>query len=146
MTFDLGQAANFIAFFEGYAPLAQWDVNAYRLGFGSDTEGPMQTRVTRGMTTTRARALENLAVRVPAFVATICGQIGSARWLELGQNTQMALASYAYNYGHLTGGLEDAVVKGAGISTALWARGVDNNGVNAKRRFAEAAMAASDGV
>jgi hypothetical protein len=60
-------AAEFIAGFEGFSKRAYWDVNAYRLGYGSDTEGPEQTRVTEGMETTKERALQNLSARIPQF-------------------------------------------------------------------------------
>lgn len=57
--------AEFIASYEGCAGRAYWDVNAFRLGYESDTEGPDQIRVTEGMETTKARALQNLALRIP---------------------------------------------------------------------------------
>lgn len=142
---SMSAAANFIAFFEGFASEAYWDVNHYRLGFGSDTEGPDQVSVVKGMVTTRPRALANLALRVPHFAATVQAQVGSA-WDALGVNTKLALLSFAYNYGDLTPTLALNVIHGVGISAAIEARAVDNDGVNAKRRFAEAAMAASDGV
>jgi hypothetical protein len=76
-------AANVIEQFEGYLSVAAWDVNAYRLGYGSDTEGPEQRPVRRGMTTTPARALANLAVRIPQYEAKIVAQVGAGPWGRL---------------------------------------------------------------
>lgn len=139
------KAAKVIAFFEGFLPVAKWDVNAYRLGYGSDTEGPDQARVKRGMTTTRERALENLKVRLSQFERLVVSSIDQESWDKLGENTQAALLSFAYNYGRLTTSLVAAAhASSPAISWQLQQREGDNNGVNAKRRFAEAALAASE--
>lgn len=138
-------AANFIAFFEGFISTARWDVNAYRLGFGSDTEGPDQFKVTAGMTTTRGRALQNLALRIPVFEAVIIKQIGIDRWTSLSDSTKVALLDFTYNYGRLTTNVANA----ASVDTladevlAVEAREGDNGAINAKRRHAEAAMIVS---
>jgi GH24 family phage-related lysozyme (muramidase) len=146
---DYVKAAALIGFFESFSARAYWDVNHYRLGFGSDTEGPDQVPVTREMTTTRARALANLQKRIPQYEATIVKQIGQGNWDRLGDNTRAALLSFTYNYGDLTETLA-AVASGStgqhlsAIVAAVEARAVDNHAVNAKRRFAEAAMIASE--
>lgn len=137
---DYAQAARYIAYFESFAPVAKWDVNAFRLGFGSDTKGAAQTPVKDGDTTTLSEALANLAARIPQYEKTIVGQVGSV-WEKLPSCVQIALLSFAYNYGSLTPTLRDLIKPGAsyvGIANAVAARSIDNKGINAARRFKEA--------
>lgn len=143
---DYAYAARLISHFEGFIAVARWDVNAYRLGFGSDTEGPEQRHVTKGMTTTRARALQNLEKRIPKFEAEIIRQIGAAAWSRLPTHVQGPLLSVAYNYGDLPDGVAHAVRSGNvnGIASAIKAHENDNHGVNKNRRIAEAAIIASN--
>ena len=142
---DLYQlAAKVIAQFEGFTPVAEWDVNAYRLGYGSDTEGPDQTPVKKGMTTTQDRALANLALRIPQYETQIVSQVGAGPWSRLSDNTKAALLSFCYNYGSLTPGLAVTVRNGmpaSAIAMAIQARAGDNRGINAHRRQAEATLA-----
>ena len=146
-------AAEFVAGFEGFQSPAAYDVNAWRLGYGSDTEGPDQIPVYQGMTTTRDRALANLALRIPAFQTTIAKQIGPSVWKALSPNQRIALTSIGYNYGGIPVNkatkqmrvkinLADPKATAAQI-TAL---GSDNGGINRKRRAKEAAMYLSDAV
>ena len=134
-----------VANFEGYTPVSAWDVNAWRLGYGSDTEGPDQIKVTKGMMTTRERALANLAARLPEFENEIVKQVTQAAWDKCGPLTQAALISFGYNYGELTPTLQHAVMSGGDISGAIAARAVDNDGINKTRRTIEAAFAAVGG-
>ena len=142
---DYAYAARLISHFEGFLPVARWDVNAYRLGFGSDTEGPEQRHVTKGMTTTRERALANLEKRVPKFEAEIIRQIGEAAWSRLPTHVQGPLLSVAYNYGDLPEGVAIAARAGnpSTIANAIRQHEEDNGGVNKKRRYAEAAIVAT---
>ena len=74
---------------------AYWDVNAWRLGYGSDTEGPDQVHVTEGMETTKARALQNLALRIPQFqTEAVYGKTGMGRdtWDKLTDNQKSAVS------------------------------------------------------
>lgn len=146
MTYDRETAVRMIAFFEGYQSRAKWDVNAYRLGFGSDTEGPERVKVTRGMTTTRERALANLSARVPEFEAHVVEDIGQEAWDKLGDLTRYALVDNAYNYGHLEPRVSTAVKAAAGISSALASQEGENASVNSSRRRAEAMLAAMEGM
>lgn len=139
-------AANLIAHFEGFIPHAAWDVNAYRCGYGSDSLGKNQLPVKRDSVTTRADALDNLVCRIPKFEAVIFGQgIKRGAWEKLPDNATAALLSFAYNYGHLTQHVVDALERGDlhAVAQAVADRGVDNNGINAKRRYAEATLIAS---
>jgi GH24 family phage-related lysozyme (muramidase) len=142
---DYVLASKLIAHFEGFAPKAYWDVNAFRVGYGSDTEGPEQIKVRRNTTTTRDRALQNLQARIPEYENTIIEQIGEAEWHNLPENAKAALLSFAYNYGSLTPTLETFLKTGkvGEVASAIQDRGVDNQGVNARRRYTEAAFVAS---
>ena len=138
---DFTLAANFIEQFEGFLPMARWDVNAYRLGYGSDTEGPEQRPVTEGMHTTRERAFQNLEARLPRFEARARQQVGDLAWSELPNEAQAALLSLVYNYGSLPSNVANEVRARAPlgiIAAAVEARAGDNHGVNAKRRMLEA--------
>ena len=141
---DYTHAAQIIARFEGFQAAAKWDVNAYRLGYGSDTEGPDAVKVTLGMATTPERALANLALRIPHFENAIVAQVGSSAWDAVAtQDARGALLSFCYNYGSLTPTIAGLVAHQAPLSdiaVAVAARGVDNGGVNARRRAAEAAL------
>ena len=144
---DYQKTANLIAQFEGFEPVAKWDVNADRLGFGSDTEGPEQRPVVKGMTTTRARALQNLALRIPQYERTVVGQVTEPSWDMLGVSSKCALLDMAYNYGSLPGNVCYAVRNQLGIhaiSIAIEAHEEDNRGINAHRRKVEAVMVATD--
>jgi GH24 family phage-related lysozyme (muramidase) len=124
-----------------FAGRAYWDVNAWRLGYGSDTEGPDQVHVTEGMETTKARALQNLALRVPQFqTEAVYGKTGMGpdTWGKLTENQRTAITSLVYNYGRLP-----IIVTPSDpekTATAIRALQNANGGVNRKRRIAEAAF------
>jgi GH24 family phage-related lysozyme (muramidase) len=143
---DLKLAANVIAHFEGFISRARWDVNAYRLGFGSDTKGATQTIVRPGDVTTWQEAIDNLQARIPKFEAVCRGQVGDAIWASLQPNARAALLSFAYNYGDLTASIVSALMGKTtmiAVANCVAARAVDNHGVNATRRACEAAFIAS---
>lgn len=138
--------SNVIAHFEGYIANAAWDVNAYRDGFGSDTNGAAQTKVVKGSTTTRADALANLAARVPKFLQVARQQVGPVLWDRLGENTRAALGDMAYNYGRVPQSVVVAILNNPSkVSDAIRACGRDNHGINQWRRDGEAALVAFDG-
>ena len=99
------QAAQVISGCEGYISTAKWDVNAYRLGYGSDTitmpDGNYR-QVRQGDTTTKENALKDLQRRVKGFEATIRRQIGSEAWNKLPDGAKVGLLSLVYNYGSIT--------------------------------------------
>ena len=99
-------AADFIKQFEGFTPTAMWDVNAYRIGHGSDTlELPNGTyrKVVQGDTTTRELAAKDLARRISTeFIPRVKNQVGAEAWDRLPEPSQVALLSLAYNYGSIT--------------------------------------------
>lgn len=138
-------AACFIAYWEGFIAGARWDVNHYRVGFGSDTEGPDQINVVKGTTTTRARALANLALRIPQYEAVAVKQLGDL-YSKLGVSTKIAVLDICYNYGDLPSSILTAFLhNSASVANAIRAHEPDNSRVNADRRAAEAGLIIADG-
>jgi len=108
------QAAAFLIKHEGFLPAARWDVNAYRLGYGSDTmtdEAGNVSKVTKSSTTTRTAALRDLKRRIESeFIPRIKNKIGAESFERLPIGAQVALISFAYNYGNI---VKSAIVKAA---------------------------------
>jgi GH24 family phage-related lysozyme (muramidase) len=132
--------------FEGYRDTPYWDVNAYRIGFGSDTvtkaDGSV-VRVTPGMKITRADAERDLQRRLTKeFIPGIIKMVGQDKWSRLPGPAQAALASVAYNYGSLPFIVANAVVMGdiEDIAQAVESLKGHNAGVNEGRRMKEAAI------
>lgn len=132
------QAADFISQWEGFCARAYWDINHWRIGFGSDTEGPNDKPVERHTVTTHERALQNLQLRIGEFRYVVLRDIGAAAWALLNQNQQVALIDICYNYGHVP--IQVDARNAELTANRLIARGRDNNGINAKRRRAEAML------
>lgn len=138
--------------FEGFREDPYWDVNAYRVGYGSDTvtlsDGTIQ-RVVQGMRVSVADANRDLARRIGEFQDTIKSEIGSDRFAAFSPDQQAALTSIAYNYGNLsrTGEL-DAFKTGTvdEIVAAIRRLATQNGGVNAGRRNQEADIFAGGGT
>lgn len=137
------QARQFIISREGFQQKAKFDVNAFRVGFGSDTttaaDGSVN-RVTANTTTDITGAIRDLDRRIGEFQDAIKSQIGADRFGSFSSQQQAALTSVAYNYGSLPQRILDAVRHGTGdeISAAIRGLGGDNKGVNRKRRNLEA--------
>lgn len=102
-------ASKFIAQFEGFTPVASWDVNAWRIGHGSDTitldNGSYRT-VIQGDRTTKINAGKDLARRIPEFENKVINYIAkfgvtNRQWEQLPKDTKVALLSFAYNYGNI---------------------------------------------
>lgn len=101
--------AVFVAKFEGFQPVAKWDVNAYRIGHGSDTitfnDGSYR-KVVQGDTTTKDNAAKDLARRIPEFEKRILNYIDNygvtnKMWEDLPEPAKVGLISLAYNYGNI---------------------------------------------
>jgi GH24 family phage-related lysozyme (muramidase) len=136
---------------EGFRATPYWDVNAHRIGFGSDTvtrEDGSVVKVVPGMTITKADAERDLERRAKEFAATAIGQVGAREWGALPPATQAALTSVTYNYGSLPNSVVNAVKSGNVDSIASAVEGLQghNNGVNAARRRSEAAMIRGKGT
>ncbi|MBL8578081.1 MAG: hypothetical protein JNK47_12710 [Mesorhizobium sp.] len=135
---------------EGFRPTPYWDVNAHRIGYGSDTitrEDGSVARVQPGMTVSRADAERDLDRRVAEFEDTAVRQVGRREWGALPPAAQAALTSVTYNYGDLPNSVVNAVKTGNIETIAASVEGLQghNNGVNASRRKAEAAMIRGQG-
>lgn len=89
---------------EGFSPVAKWDVNAFRLGYGSDTitnpDGSFR-RVRQGDRVTREQAELDLTRRAREFLAGAEREIGSEHWRRLAPHVQAVLGSLKYNFGSL---------------------------------------------
>jgi GH24 family phage-related lysozyme (muramidase) len=100
------EAAIFVKKFEGYIDNATWDVNAYRLGHGSDTitfpDGSYR-KVAKGDKTTREMAQKDLERRLKKeFIPKVETKIGQPYWNNLPENAKVGLISLAYNYGNVS--------------------------------------------
>ncbi len=130
--------------FEGFSSGTYWDVNAHRLGYGTDTITTADNKVIpvrQGMKVSKADAERDLARRVGEFEQRAAGQTGGA-WSPLPPQAKAALISVAYNYGSLPKNVVAAVQTGdiGTIANSVQALASHNKGVNARRRMQEAQM------
>lgn len=135
--------------FESFIPNAKFDVNAFRVGFGSDTttaaDGSV-SKVTRETTTTLLDAQRDLSRRIQEFQDGIVAAIGGDKFNSFTQEQQAALTSVAYNYGSLPDRIVKAILAGGSpedIAKAIAALQTDNGGINKNRRLQEASAFAS---
>ena len=130
---------------EGFREKAYWDVNAWRIGYGTDTITDAQgnvTSVTKDSVVTREDAERDLERRVrTGFMPKVAGQVGD-NWTKLPANAQAALTSVGYNYGSLPQSVVAATRGGNlnDIADAVEALKTHDKGVNARRRMEEAAI------
>lgn len=107
-------AAAFLIKHEGFISRAVWDVNAYRIGYGSDTltdAAGNVSKVTSSSTVTKEGALRDLKRRISQeFIPRIKRKIGAAAYNRLPDGVKIALISFAYNYGNI---VKPAIVKAA---------------------------------
>ncbi|NTE81620.1 lysozyme [Agrobacterium tumefaciens] len=134
------QAKAFLRKEEGFRETPYWDVNAHRVGYGSDTtvtaDGKV-VKVAQGMKITRDDAERDLDYRLTKREGLqVQKQLGET-WNKLPDGAKAALASVGYNYGSLpkeivaaakTGNLEMLSSAVAGLSS------------NKSRRQREAAL------
>ena len=91
---------------EGFSKNAVWDVNAYRIGYGSDTittsnDGTFR-KVKKGDVTNDKFAQKDLSRRIPTeFEKRLKTQFGEI-YHSLPIEAKIALNSMAYNYGSIT--------------------------------------------
>lgn len=137
-------AAQMVKGFESFISKAKWDVNAYRVGFGSDTvtraNGVIE-KVTKDTVVTLEDAQRDLSRRLVEFQDGIQTAIGADTWRSLNDAQQAALTSIAYNYGSLPKRIVEAIQNGGGpeaVAKAISALGADNGGINRNRRQQEA--------
>lgn len=96
-------AAEFLKKYEGFISRPMWDVNAWRIGYGSDTitnpDGSYRS-VIQTDTTTPKDAQRDLERRIHSeFIPIVIKNIGADGWNKLSEGAQVALISISYNYG-----------------------------------------------
>ncbi len=106
------RTAQFITAEEGFTPRAVWDVNAWRIGHGSDTitfpDGTFR-KVVQGDTTTKEMASADLQRRIIRdFFPIVYRATGVETWNKLPDNSKIALTSLSYNYGKVKKVIADA--------------------------------------
>lgn len=144
-------AVAFISKKEGFTPTAKYDINKYRLGYGTDkifVDGKIrETRQTPPLeTTTKEAAAQVLKFEVATtykdrVIGTGPNKITQAQWDALSDPARAALVSYVYNVGSLRKNIAAAVREGkltlasqnieAGPKTA---KGVELKGLVKRRR------------
>lgn len=138
-------AMDLIKDFEGFRSKAYYDVNHYRVGYGSDTTTDASGNhsvVTSGTVVSLAEADRDLLRRIGDTQAAIRDKIGADAFNSFDDKQQAALTSIAYNYGSLPQRIVDAIKTGnqATVVQAIRGLGNDNGGVNRQRRNSEADM------
>lgn len=100
----LEQAKAIIRKEEGFRASPYWDVNAYRVGYGSDTTTDAFDKVLtvkQGMTVSKEDAERDLTYRLSEREGKQARNQLGEQWGKLGPSVQAALYSVAYNYGSL---------------------------------------------
>ncbi|MBD0416502.1 tape measure protein [Oryzicola mucosus] len=144
-TAAVGSASDIIKKFEGFRENPYWDVNAYRVGYGSDTitlaDGTVQ-KVVQGISVSVNDANRDLVRRIGEFQDGIRAKIGGGTFDAMSDNQQAALTSIAYNYGSLPDRIVAAIRTGSSeqVYAAIKGLGSDNKGVNRDRRTQEAEL------
>ena len=80
------EAISILKKFEGFSSTAYYDVNAYRIGYGSDTITNLNGTVKKVTSTDRINQQQadlDLARRIPQFEKVIINQVGSDAWNNL---------------------------------------------------------------
>ncbi|WP_271896330.1 lysozyme [Candidatus Phyllobacterium onerii] len=130
---------------EGFRAKPYWDVDHWRVGYGSDTvthaDGRIES-VHQGMTINRDDAERDLARRTKEEEQQIIGQVGPEAWGKMPPNAKAAILSVAYNYGSSPKSVLAAIKTGDVEQVAVTVEGLGshNGGVNNKRRVTEAAI------
>lgn len=142
---DVSDAATLLRHKEGFRDKPYWDVNAYRIGYGSDTvtkEDGSVVRVTPNISISRQDAERDLKRRIGEFASKASSKVGERNWETLPEKAKTALISVTYNYGHLPDTVAEAVREGSlgGIAAAVEALASHNEGINKKRRLHEASL------
>lgn len=127
---------------EGLRTEPYWDVNHWRIGYGSDTVTRADGTVENVTPFTRINpsdAERDLQRRTGLAADTAKSAIGPA-WDGMPAVAKSALTSVVYNYGHVPNDIASAAASGnaEALSQAIASHARDNGGVNSQRRLAEA--------
>lgn len=131
--------------FEGFKGEAYWDVDHYRVGYGTDTlydESGKPIEVTQNTVVSKEQALKSLRKRITEdFVPIIKNSLGDS-WDGLSDHAKAATVSITYNYGRVPERIRDALKSGDNnaIANAILKLADDNDGVNKNRRIMEAEL------
>ena len=112
---------------EGFSRKAVWDVNAWRIGYGSDTittrlDGDFR-KVKQGDTTTEKLAQKDLERRLRTdFENVLKKQLTEETYNSLPLEAKIALNSMAYNYGSITKKRIREAVQKANKGEMTWER------------------------
>lgn len=145
-----GDVASALRLSEGLKTVPYWDespghpeLSHWAIGYGNHyvtrPDGKLEevTPFTRITPEDAERSLQTQAVTAARNIQTT---LGPERWGSMTAGQKSALVSVYYNYGHLPDDIAKAAMSGdpAALSSAIASHAGDNNGVNAKRRLAEA--------
>ena len=131
--------------FKGFKGEAYWDVDHYRVGYGTDTlydESGKPIEVTQNTVVSKEQALKSLRKRITEdFVPIIRNSLGDS-WDGLSDHAKAATVSITYNYGRVPERIRDALKSGDNnaIANAILKLADDNDGVNKNRRIMEAEL------
>ena len=99
-------AFNTISKYESFNQVAVWDVNAWRIGFGSSTitfEDGTFRKTKRGDDTTIDNATRDLYRKIKEFESRTIQQVGGDKyWNKLSPYAKVGILSLVYNYGSIT--------------------------------------------
>lgn len=143
---DGTNASEMLRQFEVFRNTAYWDVNHWRVGYGSDTitkPDGTKVEVTQNTVVTKEDAERDLARRTQESAGDARKAIGAEAWEKLDERTKASLTSISYNYG--PAGFPSSVAAAARtgnkdeIAKAILGLSSHNGGINARRRAQEAA-------
>lgn len=145
-----GVTSNALKSFEGFRSNAYWDVDAWRVGHGTDTiydPNGKRVKVTKNTVVTPEQALSDMERRYREdFLPAAQKQLGADTWNSLTNNTKAAVLSITYNYGNVPPRIRGAIKTGDRSKIAEAIRGLagDNDGINKNRRYTEAELVMRD--
>jgi murein DD-endopeptidase MepM/ murein hydrolase activator NlpD len=138
------QATDLLKRKEGFRGQAYWDVNHWRVGYGSDTmttpSGGVQ-KTQQSSTVTQADAERDLSRRVDDILRALEVAFGES-FKKLPEAAKAALVSLQYNYGRVPQGVAVGIKGGdlGKIAQAIENLKDQDGGVNRNRRIEEANM------
>lgn len=145
-TDTIDRASQMVQGYEGFSDKAYWDVNHWRVGYGSDTvtdENGNVRPTKQGDVVDKPGANRDLQRRLNMqFTPSVRKAVGP-KWDSLNSDTQAALLSVAYNYGHLPASVASAVRSG---DTNKIASSVEQLSANPERRTTEAQIIRGGGI
>ena len=111
----LNRAFQYISSKEGFEPIAKFDINHFRGGYGSDKKlvGNQLQTVVQNTTFTTKEAEDTLKYEIVAdYSKRVIRAIGQTAWDKLSDNQKASLTSFAYNTGNIKEGISGAVKSG----------------------------------